>query len=86
MNNQHPRGHVHHPANGLTTVLDLQSNTASTVVNDHERDFDTDSLDLQLILVDDEEDSTKKNLKKKMNKRTKIKKNIYSFILTHHSF
>jgi hypothetical protein len=65
MNNQHPRGHVHHPANGLTTVLDLQSNTASTVVNDHERDFDTDYLDLQLILVDDEEDSTKKLSKKK---------------------
>jgi len=68
MNNQHPRGHVHHPANGLTTVLDLQSNTASTVVNAHERDFDTDSLDLQLILVDDEEDSTKKNLKKNEQK------------------
>jgi hypothetical protein len=65
MNNQHPRGHVHHPANDLTTVLDLQSNTASTVANAHERDFDTDYLDLQLILVDDEDDSTKKNLKKK---------------------
>jgi hypothetical protein len=63
MNNQHPRGHVHHPANDLTTVLDLQSNTASTVVNAHERDFDTVSLDLQLTLVDDEEDSAKKNQK-----------------------
>jgi len=85
MNNQHPRGHVHHPANGLTTVLDLQSNTASTVVNAHERDIDTDYLDLQLTPVDDEEDSTKKNLKKKMNKRHKNQKK-YAFILTHYSF
>ena len=75
MNNQHPRGHVHHPANGLTTVLDLQSNTASNVVNVPERDSDTDSLDLQLTLVDDEEDPTKKNQKKKNKKTRKIKKN-----------
>ncbi len=74
VNNQHPRGHVHHPANGLMTVLDLQSNTTSTVANDHERDFDTDSPDLQLILVDDEEDSTKKNLKKNEQKTQKSKK------------
>jgi hypothetical protein len=44
--------------------LDLQSNTASTVVNAHERDIDTDYLDLQLTPVDDEEDPIKKNQKK----------------------
>ena len=84
MNSQHPRGHVHHPANGLTIVLDLQSNTASIVANAHERDIDTDYLDHQLTPVDDEEDPTKKN-QKKMNKRHKNQKK-YAFILTHYSF
>ncbi len=86
MNNQRPKGHVHHPANVLTTDLDLQSNTASNVVNAHEKDIDTDYLDLQLTLVDDEEDPTKKIKKKEQKKRKIKKKTIRFFILTHYPF